>query len=184
MKISIITPIYNEEKNLKRYFTAMEKIAYPRKDFEVIIVNDGSTDNTIIVLEEIKANSSLDIRVINFPKNKGISTACDTGVTESKYENIMLLGCKCEIHSNALSECQKINKNVIIGYAAQKGGHIFDYFFHLMRRAAFENYMSNDMPEITLTKENFKRTLKGTTIFFCERYCKTYDICNYREFWG
>jgi glycosyltransferase involved in cell wall biosynthesis len=39
-KISVITPIYNEEKSLYTYFEAIKDLDYPKENFEIIFVND------------------------------------------------------------------------------------------------------------------------------------------------
>jgi glycosyltransferase involved in cell wall biosynthesis len=39
-KISIITPVYNEEKNLHTYFDAIKNLDYSKEDFEIIFIND------------------------------------------------------------------------------------------------------------------------------------------------
>jgi glycosyltransferase involved in cell wall biosynthesis len=50
MKVSVIIPAYNQEELIKRCLDSIPK----RKDVEIIVVNDGSTDNTKNTLEEYK----------------------------------------------------------------------------------------------------------------------------------
>jgi dolichol-phosphate mannosyltransferase len=66
MKISIIIPVYNEEKTILKIITKIQKLSYLKK--ELIVVNDGSTDNSKKLL-----NSLIDknIKIINHKKNLG-----------------------------------------------------------------------------------------------------------------
>ena len=76
MDISIILPLYNEQETLPLFFAklaeTMSKI--PSYSYEVICVNDGSTDNTPAILNEL-AKDNPDIKVINFSRNFGKEAA-------------------------------------------------------------------------------------------------------------
>lgn len=169
MKISIVTSLYNEEKNIPKYFKAINSIDYPKEKFEVILVNDGSTDKTLELLNKEKQNSKFNVRIINLEKNLGISTAVDTGVRAATYQHVLLLITKAEIFPNALKEFEKLNHSAIVGTAIQKNNHIFDKFFLSVKNKIHKNNFSPGKTEIFLTKENFNNTRKGTTIFFCEK---------------
>mgnify|MGYP003308983366 CR=1 FL=1 len=58
-KVSIIIPIYNSEKYLKRCLDSIVNQTF--KDYEVIAVNDGSTDNSLNILNEYK--NKLNIKI-------------------------------------------------------------------------------------------------------------------------
>ena len=72
---SIVVPIYNEEGNVaildKEIRAVMDKIS---KDYEVIYVNDGSTDNTLVNLRKLKKST-----IVNLNRNYGQATALDAG---------------------------------------------------------------------------------------------------------
>ena len=61
-KISIIIPIYNSEKYLTHCLDSILKQTY--QDFEVILVNDGSTDGTAELLREIKGITLIDYQLL------------------------------------------------------------------------------------------------------------------------
>jgi len=71
-KISIVIPAYNEEDSLKPLFIELRKVFNEMKDFEfeVIIVDDGSTDNSLKILNEIKREDDR-FKFISFQKNYG-----------------------------------------------------------------------------------------------------------------
>lgn len=169
MKISIITSLYNEEKNISKYFNAINAIDYPKEKFEVILVNDGSTDKTLEMINAEAKRSKFNIRIINLEKNCGISTAVDTGARAAKNPYLLLLITKAEIFPNALKEFAKLNYRVIMGIPMQKNNHSFDKFFLSVKTKVHKNSFNPDQEEIFLTKENYEKMPKGTTIFFCEK---------------
>lgn len=79
MKILIIIPAYNEEKNIENTVNSIIKLNNP--DIDYIVINDGSTDNTAQVL--INNNYSF----INLPVNLGIGGAVQTGYKYALYNN-------------------------------------------------------------------------------------------------
>lgn len=87
MKISVVIPVYNEEKavghvieDIKR---ALDKTSLR---YEVIIVNDGSTDGSRKILERTKK-----IRVINHPYNLGYGAALKTGIKHASGDFILIV---------------------------------------------------------------------------------------------
>ena len=67
-KISVIIPIYNKEKIIKRTLRSIQN--QNMKDIEIILVNDYSTDNTLKVINQFQ-NDDPRIKIINNKKNKG-----------------------------------------------------------------------------------------------------------------
>lgn len=79
MEISIVIPCYNEENNIKRCIDSVKKQSY--EDFEVILVDDGSTDKTA---EVIKKNIEGDKRFKYYHKeNGGVSSARNYGIKKA-----------------------------------------------------------------------------------------------------
>lgn len=83
--ISIIIPLYNVEQYIIECLKSFEKQLY--KEFELIIVNDGSTDNSVEIAENYLKNSQLIITIIN-QQNFGVSAARNRGIEEAKGEFI------------------------------------------------------------------------------------------------
>jgi len=85
--VSIIIPAYNEEKAILDVIRGMDESLRPTNDcYEIIIVNDGSTDNTKGVLEE----NRLNIKLINHERNIGYGAALKTGIRNSQHECIVI----------------------------------------------------------------------------------------------
>jgi glycosyltransferase involved in cell wall biosynthesis len=79
-KISIVIPAYNEEDSLRPLAIELKKVFNELKDyeFEVIVVDDGSTDNSLKVLNEIRREDDR-FKIISFQKNYGKSAALSVG---------------------------------------------------------------------------------------------------------
>lgn len=85
-KFSLIIPAYNVEKYIKKCLDSVLNQTY--NNYEIIIVNDGSTDNTSKILESYKSNKK--IKIIN-QENKGLSNARNTGVSNAKGDYILFI---------------------------------------------------------------------------------------------
>ncbi|MEN5086557.1 glycosyltransferase family 2 protein [Sphingobacterium faecium] len=83
--ISVIIPLYNKESNIADTLNSV--LAQSFKNFEIVIVNDGSTDNSLQVVEGFVSDK---IRIFN-QSNSGVSVARNKGILEAKYNWIALL---------------------------------------------------------------------------------------------
>lgn len=85
-KFSLIIPAYNVEKYIKKCLDSVLNQTY--NNYEIIIINDGSTDNTSKILESYKSDKK--IKIIN-QENKGLSNARNTGVSNAKGDYILFI---------------------------------------------------------------------------------------------
>ena len=91
MFLSLIIPVYNEEENLPILFDAVTKVMTPlKKPWEVIFVNDGSTDQSLEVLRGL-AKKDQHVRVIVFRRNFGQTAAISAGIDHAKGDVVILL---------------------------------------------------------------------------------------------
>ncbi len=88
IKISIIIPCYNQEKYIEECLNSI--LVQKLNEFEIICVNDGSTDNTLMILNQY-AKKDKRIKIINFKENKGTSQARKDGVLNSCGEYVMFI---------------------------------------------------------------------------------------------
>lgn len=82
---SVVIPLYNKEQSITN--TIQSVLDQTFQDFEIVVVNDGSTDKSV---ERVKEFDDPRIRVIDKP-NGGVSSARNRGIEEAKYEWIAFL---------------------------------------------------------------------------------------------
>ncbi len=85
---SVVIPLYNKEKYIAKALNSV--IAQSFTDYEIIVVNDGSTDNSLKFVEQISATSDIQINIIT-QTNQGVSAARNKGVSVAKYDYIAFL---------------------------------------------------------------------------------------------
>jgi len=88
MKVSIVIPVYNVEKYLKNCLDSV--MAQQFRDFEAILVDDGSTDNSPSICDEYAEKDSR-FRVIH-KQNGGLSHARNTGVKAASGDYVFFSG--------------------------------------------------------------------------------------------
>ena len=86
IKLSIIIPCYNEEKNISLILERFNKIIV-RNDIEVLFVNNGSTDNSEQVFNKLISNYSF-AKIIKVDINQGYGFGITSGLKEAKGEFI------------------------------------------------------------------------------------------------
>ena len=114
-KFTIVIPVYNEAKNLKILIPKIYK-ELKNKKFEVIIVDDNSTDMTLKILEKFKKRN---FRHIIRKGKRDLSKSCILGFKKSKYNNLIVmdgdLQHKPSDIKKFLNVFRKINPDIIVG---------------------------------------------------------------------
>lgn len=87
-KVSIITPVYNVEECIERCIKSV--INQTNKDFEFLLIDDGSKDRSIHIAKELLEKSIINYRIIT-QKNSGVSAARNKGIEEASGEYITFL---------------------------------------------------------------------------------------------
>lgn len=89
--LSIVIPAYNEEENIPILYEKLKKVLDSLgEDYEVIFVDDGSTDSTFDILREL-ATKDKRIKVLRFKRNYGQTAALSAGFEHAKGEVIITL---------------------------------------------------------------------------------------------
>lgn len=89
LSISVLIPAYNEEKGLEGTVRAVSKMNYPRKLLEVIIINDGSTDNTLKIAQKLAKEFNY-IKVLS-KENTGKADSLNQALKIAKNEIITII---------------------------------------------------------------------------------------------
>ena len=85
IKFSVIVPLYNKELYIENTILSILKQSYT--DFEIIVVDDGSTDNSYEIVERIQDSR---IRLVS-KKNGGVSAARNYGISLARYSYIVCI---------------------------------------------------------------------------------------------
>jgi glycosyltransferase involved in cell wall biosynthesis len=90
--LSIIIPLLNEEESLPELFSRIrETMRQVRKQYEIIFVDDGSTDTSFKVLERIHTENPELVKVIRFRRNFGKSAALSAGFKEAQGDFVITM---------------------------------------------------------------------------------------------
>lgn len=146
MNISVIIPLYNKENRI--YHTVNSVLTQTFKDFELIIVDDGSTDKSVEIVQRIHDPR---IRLIR-KKNGGPSSARNCGVREAKFDWIIFLDADDEM------VCDSLDHFVKLASANPKINMFVSNFFHEKNgKKSLYSYFHKD----GIVSDNFK------SWFFC-----------------
>lgn len=156
IKISVVIPMYNSEKTIIRAINSV--LTQEFEELEIIIVNDGSKDESQKAVEDYISKNSLNskIKLIN-KKNGGVSTARNQGMKLSKGDYIAFLDSDDEWLQGKLKEqisYMERNKNVLMT-GTTMNGHVFKKFF-------CKNF--SETTEITLKNLLFKNFFQPSTV--------------------
>src|SRR5574344_575286 len=100
-KVSVIIPVYNTEKYVRQAVESIRRQTL--KDIELIIVNDGSTDGSMTILEELAAQ---DERIKLFSQeNQGLSVTRNIGLSHSTGEYVYFMDSDDLLVSDTLLKC-------------------------------------------------------------------------------
>jgi glycosyltransferase involved in cell wall biosynthesis len=100
--ISVVVICYNGEKTLGATLTSLMKQTYPKDRFEVIVVNDGSADNSAAVAKQYPL-----VRYIEFKKNRGIPAARNAGLEIARGTIYAAFDCDCKADPDWLTALVK-----------------------------------------------------------------------------
>lgn len=104
MKYSFIVPVYNGKKYIDRCFKSVLEQTY--KNFEIIAIDDGSSDNSLEILEEYSEKYK-SIKVFH-EENKGLSEARNLGVSKANGDYVLFLDVDDTVDKNLLSTLENV----------------------------------------------------------------------------
>lgn len=117
MKLSIIIPMYNEQESLDSLFLELSDLFGQESKTEIIFINDGSSDNTLNILES-KIKNYPSWSIINLYRNYGKSVALQAGFDNSKGEIIATMD--ADLQDNP-KEIHRLIKELENGYDVVSG---------------------------------------------------------------
>jgi glycosyltransferase involved in cell wall biosynthesis len=173
LDLTVLTTAYNSarwlESTLDAVRVALEKTSWTA---EVIVVDDGSTDDTVDVLKRIAADYPHEIRVLP-QQNQGVFIGVWNGLNAARAQRVLMLNSRLLVHEDALAYLDEAgalaseetwNGYVITDPEAPLVGHFWDVPLHIF----WGSFLARPRrTEITL--ENFDRVPKGTGCLLVSR---------------
>ncbi len=122
-KVSVVVPARNEEENIENCINSISINNYPIENFEIVAVNDRSTDKTGEILTELSKKIE-NLKVVNIDEAhlhinlKGKPGALQSGIDEANGEIILMTDADCKVGPNWIKKISSCYKNKKIGFVA------------------------------------------------------------------
>ncbi len=168
MEYSIVVPLYNEEYNLpllnKELLEVMQTVG---SSYEIIYVDDGSTDRSLEVLKKLKGENPV-IKIISFKKNQGQSCALFAGFREAGGEFIITLDADLQ---NPAREIPRLLKylpdfDYVAGIRIKRKDSFLKKTSSRIARLARRLILGDITQDTGCALKVFKREILSTTPFF------------------
>lgn len=156
MKFSIIIPIYNVEKYVEQCLESVDGQSY--EDYEIILVNDGSTDASEAICKSFVANSNRNYQIIN-QANGGLSAARNTGLAAAKGQWIVFVDSDDYISTDLLKNLD----------AAMAKNDADLYTFNHNRIDANGNFVAKKLYAVENARLSFKSEAEMTK-YICDEF--------------
>lgn len=167
MKLSIIIPVYNTELYLKRCLDSVFSQDLQANDYEVIVINDGSTDDSLEILRDYEKRYN-NMVLIN-QKNQGVSIARNEGLKIAIGESVTFIDSDDALYENVLklviTKFQEDNLDVLyLGMNAfSEEGALLDMKFDVGENSIIKNGLNH--PRRTFPPTFYKKELIGDIRF-------------------
>lgn len=142
-KISVVIPLYNKARNIRATLESVRAQTFPA--FEIIVINDGSTDQSVAIVQNMNLPN---LRLIS-QENQGAAAARNTGIKAAKGDFVALLDADDFWYPSYLSEINalilKFPKETVFATAVEveKKNKIFPSIYSIMDCEANQNYCLN-----------------------------------------
>jgi dolichol-phosphate mannosyltransferase len=142
--ITIIIPIFNEEKNIPVLFSRLEKVrnSIQNLKFRYLFINDGSNDKSFDILSEISLNNS-SVSVISFTRNFGHQNALSCGLEHSDSDYVVTIDSDLQDPPELIIEMYNLITNDFDVVYAQRKKRDGESFFKLISAKLFYKVINN-----------------------------------------
>jgi dolichol-phosphate mannosyltransferase len=142
--ITIIIPIFNEEKNIPVLFSRLEKVrnSIQNLKFRYLFINDGSNDKSFDILKEISLNNS-SVSVISFTRNFGHQNALSCGLEHSDSDYVVTIDSDLQDPPELIIEMYNLITNDFDVVYAQRKKRDGESFFKLISAKLFYKIINN-----------------------------------------
>jgi len=148
--ISIIIPAFNSEKTIKRCLDSIQLQTLPRKNFEIIVVDDGSTDNTVRIAKEFGVEKTIVSKHVSGPNARNL------GAKQAKGDLLAFLDSDCEAKPNWLEVIKKElkNSNAIAGSILNGNNNLISWSEYLLEFSDFDPNLKRSFRKFAAASNN------------------------------
>jgi len=176
IKVSVIIPVYNGEKTLKECLDSV--INQKFKNYEIIVVDNNSTDKTKSIIEELQKKYKNIVYI--FEEKLGRGAARNAGIEKANGEIIAMTDSDCITPKNWIKEITKPiikeNENVVLGFELAKNDNFWtkkiqeydEDFFNQMSQGKYINHM--DTKNIAFKTSFLKDFMFDSDLLNCEDF--------------
>lgn len=161
VELSVVVPCYNEESAIEESLKSLEKHLGGISRYEIIAVNDGSTDGTASILEKC-AGRDPRLRVINHEKNQGYGAALKTGIRRAAGDLIAIIDADGTYPYDRLPDLFERAQNADMVVGARTGENVTYSFIRKIPKLFLKSYMSwlagQSIPDMNSGLRIFKRS--------------------------
>nr|HID58685.1 glycosyltransferase family 2 protein [Desulfobacterales bacterium] len=176
MKLSIIIPVYNEESTIKTLLNRIALVDLPIEK-EIIIVDDGSTDNTRSILKRINRPG---IKIYYHETNMGKGAAVRTGLRAASGDIVLIQDGDLEYDPMDYHELIKpiINKRARVVYGSRVLGRAPISYHRYYWGGRFLSFLANTLYGIKITDEpTCYKVMDATLIKGLDLRCRRFEFC-------
>lgn len=162
MQTSIVIPAYNEEKRITPFLLALLDFSRRRKEVEVIIVNDGSTDKTLEVVHKI-ANGNNEVKIVSYECNRGKGWAVKQGIETAQGEKIVFIDADGSIPPSEIPKMlEKLDQyDIVVGDRTSPYSNVTQSTIRRIIGIMFNSYVrtlfQEDIPDHLCGFKGFKK---------------------------
>jgi len=178
MKLDIIVPTLNEEESVLKLYNEIDK-ELENIEYNIIYVDDGSTDNTMNVLKDLYKKDSKRIKILSFSRNFGKDAAIHAGLSASTSEYAVIIDADLQQHPKYIKEMLTFIENnteydIVCMVNSYKRENILQkigkhFFYKFMRKASHQEYVEG-ASDFRLMKHSVVKSL--TSMHETNRFTK------------
>lgn len=184
MKLSIVVPCYNEEENVKNFYNCVLETFKNKFDYEIIFINDGSSDQTLKNLKEISKEKKANIKIISFSRNFGKEAGMYAGLKKAIGDYVVIIDADLQQNPKYVLDMLKIleendDYDSVAAYQKERKEGIILKFFKscfykiinkisdvsFVDKASDFRLMKRNMVEAIINMEEYNRFSKGIFSF-------------------
>lgn len=138
--LQILMPVHNEGKNIKNHISKINKILKKKINFSFLICEDGSTDNTVEIIKDIK--KKFKIHLISKKNKQGYSKAVMSGIKTAKADYLLIMDSDGQCDPKQIFKFwnAKSKADLIVGFRIKRKDFLYRKFFSDFARFVYYSF--------------------------------------------